>query len=225
MNRRDTSSGFTLMEVMVAITILAMVSTLIWTAFAQTSKAKKVVESTNDRYHQVKIAMRRLCADLSQAYLSRNINQQLITRESVFIGKNDDPDSLDFMTFGHRRRFKDAQESEQCEVGYYVVEDSEDPDVMNLVRREARRVDDEPEEGGTTLVLVEDVLEFELEYYDPGMDQWEKEWDTTQLTGQPNRLPMQVRIRLVVRGRNDEELVFVTQTPITMTEPVFYTGA
>ncbi|MBW2260765.1 MAG: prepilin-type N-terminal cleavage/methylation domain-containing protein [Deltaproteobacteria bacterium] len=223
MRRRE--AGFTIMEIMVAIAILAMVSTLIWTAFAQTSRAKKVVETTNDRYHQIRIAMRRICSDLSQAYLSRNMNPQLITRESVFIGQNDDPDSLDMMTFSHRRRYKNARESEQCEVGYYVVEDAENPDQMNLVRREARRVDDEPEEGGITLVLIEDVLEFDLEYFDAPMDEWQDEWDTTQVTGEANRLPMQVRIRIVIRGRNDEELEFVTQTAVRMTEPVFYTGA
>lgn len=223
MRRRE--AGFTIMEVMVAITILAMVSTLIWTAFAQTNRAKKVVETTNDRYHQIRIAMRRICADMSQAYLSRNMNPQLITRESVFIGQNDDPDSLDMMTYSHRRRYKNARESEQCEVGYSVEEDPENPDQLNLVRREARRVDDEPEKGGTKLVLVEDVLAFDLEYYDAAMDEWQEEWDTTQVTGEANRLPVQVRIRIVIRGRNDEELEFVTQTPVKMTEPVFYTGA
>jgi general secretion pathway protein J len=222
--RRD--AGFTLMEVMVAIAILAMVSTLIWTAFAQTSRAKKVVEASNDRYHQAMIAMRRICSDLSMAYITQNINQQAITTESVFIGHNDDPDTLDFMAFAHRRRLKDVKESDQCELGYRLVEDPEDRDRRNLVRREAFQVDDEPEKGGRTQILLEDALEFDLEYYDPAMDQWEKEWDTTQVTGHPNRLPTQIRVKLVIRGsRKDEELTFVTQTPIGMTEPVFYTGA
>lgn len=218
------AAGFTLMEIMVAIAVLAMASMLIWTAFAQTGKAKKVIEETNSRYHQVKVAMRRICSDLSMAYITRNINPEFVTHESVFIGRNEDPDTLDFMTFSHRRRFKDARESDVCEIGYYVEEDPEDREIMSLVRRESRRVDDEPEEGGNKLVLVQDVVEFDVSFYDPSMDQWEDEWDTTQVTGQPNRLPMQVRIRLVVRGPKDEELEFVTQTPIHMMEPVFYSG-
>jgi general secretion pathway protein J len=201
-----------------------MASTLIWAAFAQTGKAKKVIEQTNNRYHQVKIAMRRIVSDLSQAYLTGNINQQVIIQESVFIGRNDDPDSLDFMAFAHRRRFKDARESDTCEIGYYLEEDEEDRDQMNLVRRQSRRLDDEPEEGGSKMVLLEDVLDFQLEYYDVTMDMWEDEWDTTQLTGMPNRLPTQVRIKLVIAGPDEEELTFATQTPIAMTEPVFYTG-
>jgi general secretion pathway protein J len=212
------------MEIMVAIAVLAMASTLIWTAFAQTGKAKKIIEENNSRYHQVKIAMRRICSDLSMAYVTANINPQYPTLESVFIGRDEDPDSIDFMAFAHRRRLKDARESDQCEIGYSVEDDPDDPDIRNLVRRESRRVDDEPEEGGTELVLVRDVLGFELEYYDPTMDMWEKEWDTTQVTGQPNRLPTQVRVRLVVRGPDEEELEFVTQTPIHMTEPVFHSG-
>ncbi len=212
------------MEIMVAVAVLAMASTLIWTAFAQTGKAKKVTEQTNSRYHQVRVAMRRICSDLSMAYLTRNLNTEIVTHESVFVGRNDDPDTLDFMTFSHRRRLKDARESDSCEIGYYVEEDPEDRDRQHLVRRESRRIDDEPEEGGGKLVLVEDVLGFDLEFYDVTMDQWEKEWDTTQITGQLNRLPLQVRIRLVVAGPDGEELEFATQTPINITEPVFYSG-
>ena len=219
--RAGRTSGFTLIEVMVAITILAISSTLIWTAFAQTGKNKKTVEAVNDRYRQGMIAMRRICADLSQAFITLNVNPHLPTIESAFMGRNEDPDTLDFMAFAHRRRLRDVHESDQCEVGYSVEEDPDDGEIMNLVRRESRRADDDPEKGGARMVLVEDVLEFDLEYYDPAMDQWDEEWDTTQVSGKPNQLPPQVRIRLVIRGAGKEDdLTFVTQTGVAMQEPL-----
>ncbi len=222
---RARQAGFTLIEVMVAITVLAMASTLIWTAFAQTGKNKKVVEASNDRYHQGMVAMRRICADLAQAVITVNFNPQQPTFESAFMGRNEDPDTIDFMSFAHRRRLRDVHESDQCEIGYSVVEDPEDREIRNLVRRESRRVDDDPEKGGARLVLVEDVLEFDLQYYDAAMDQWEDEWDTTQVSGKPNQLPPQVRIRLVIRGAGkDEDLTFVTQTGVAMIEPLFNQG-
>ena len=56
-------------------------------------------------------------------------------------------------------------------------------------------------------MLVDDVVDFQLEYLDPLSGEWVTRWDTTQAAGQPNRLPSQVKIILTVphpniRGRN-----------------------
>jgi len=50
-------------------------------------------------------------------------------------------------------------------------------------------------------VLATDIDLFDLQYLDPLSGNWVDTWDTTQtLTGQPSRLPVQVRILLVLNG-------------------------
>jgi hypothetical protein len=84
-----------------------------------------------------------------------------------------------------------------------------------LARREQRRIDDDPETGGQSQVLISDVKSFELSFFDPTTQQWVSTWDTTQGgTGQPNRLPTQAKVLVTVdnlRGRGGEQ-TFGTRT-------------
>jgi general secretion pathway protein J len=220
-------AGMTLIEVMIALGILAIIGTMIWTAFAQTSRNRKVIESSLDRYHQVTVAFDKMASDLSMAHLSRNVNQnekKSLTTEPGFLGRNEDPDRLDFTSFAHIRRYLNAKEGDRCEVGYRVEEDRENRGTYNLMRREAVVVDEDPEKGGKTTVLVEDVVEFDLEYYDPAMDKWEKEWNTTEATGQAGRLPLQVRIYLTIHDEYGKEVKFATQVPLDVSSPVLFSG-
>jgi len=75
MNRR----GFTLVELLVAIAVLAMVSMLIYGAFAGMRRSKEGVERINDRYREGRLAMARIARELQSAYLSAHvpINEQL----------------------------------------------------------------------------------------------------------------------------------------------------
>ena len=83
-----------------------------------------------------------------------------------------------------------------------------------LVRRESRRIDESPEEGGQLTILVDDVREFELTYLDPLSIEWVEEWDTTGL--EANRLPAQVMIRLVVPSLldPDDDEVYTTRAMV-----------
>jgi hypothetical protein len=89
-------------------------------------------------------------------------------------------------------------------------------DQKNLIRRESPVLDLEPLEGGQYLILVEDVVSLELEYFDLEMNDWQDTWDTSDETAEANLLPHQVRIKLVAHNRTGEEVAFATQIPIPM---------
>ncbi|HEX2659180.1 MAG TPA: prepilin-type N-terminal cleavage/methylation domain-containing protein, partial [Polyangia bacterium] len=57
--RRDRRrvAGFTLIEVMLAVAILAILTTLMWSAFSQASRNKKRVEAAQERTHTVRTAL------------------------------------------------------------------------------------------------------------------------------------------------------------------------
>src|SRR4029079_8693086 len=63
-----------------------------------------------------------------------------------------------------------------------------------LARRESSRIDDDPQHGGEIVIALEDVEEFDISYLDPMTMEWVTSWDSTQYTGQMNRLPAQVKI-------------------------------
>ena len=162
------SRGMTLVEVMISIAIMAMISTMVWQAFSQTNRTKRVIEEVQDRYHAGRLAMTRLATDLGNAYLTKNLPSdrgRLDLPMSLFIGEDRPPfDRLDFQAFGHRRLYRNADESDESEISYFVASDPHDSRVDNLVRRESARVDTEPLEGGDHLVLLEGVTEFDVTY-------------------------------------------------------------
>jgi general secretion pathway protein J len=131
-------------------------------------------------------------------------------------------DRVDFTSFSHRRLGFGAHESDQNELSYFL---SPDPDSrkVDLARRESPYIDMDPKKGGTVLVLAYDVQSLDFQYLDPVLNEWVDSWDSTQPTGQMDRLPLQVRIELVVAGAdNGAPLHYVTKVPLAMQAPLSF---
>ena len=71
--------------------------------------------------------------------------------------------------------------------------------------------------------MGEDVEELHFKYLDSANGQWTDRWDTTQVSGQPGRLPMFVKITLKMKkvpGANEYE--FTTKTAIPIQAPLTF---
>ena len=126
---------------------------------------------------------------------------------------------VDFTSFAHRRLYRNAHESDQNELSYFVTSDPKNPGRKVLARREQRRVDDDFTKGGQSQILIEDINKFELSFFDPLTMEWANNWDTTQAPMQPNRLPMQAKILITVpnvTGRGMPQ-TFGTRTNLPIT--------
>ena len=195
--------GLALVELLIAIAILAFISTLIYGAFSGMRQSKEGVRRLNDRYREGRLAIQRISRDLSSAYLSVNrpMNQRLMVQETAFIGEsNTGIDTLHFASFANRRFDQNVRESDQAEISYFGSKDPERRGVIDLARRISPRVDLEADRGGRIEILATNVESFQLEYLDPTSGEWLEEWDTTQALGQFNRIPLQVRLVLVLEG-------------------------
>jgi general secretion pathway protein J len=201
--RRVLSRGMTMIEVMVAVAVLTMVAVLVHGVIDSLSRGKKAEAMRSERVHAGREALQRIVRDLSSAYLSMHVNANpaLMTSKTAFVGKNSAPfDRLDFTAFAHLRTDRDAHESDQAEVGYFARKDPDGSDKMDLVRREQTPIDIEPTKGGLVDVVAEDIESFDVRYLDPKTAMWNETWDTTQVSGQPGRLPLAVAVTLVLKG-------------------------
>lgn len=217
--RLSSSSGFTLIEVMIAMAILAVMAVLIYSSMTQTIKGKDDVEKRDELGHSANLTLNKMVLDLQMAFLLNG--PDFLGSDGkikvVFIGKED---RLDFASLSHVRYFKDAKEADYAEIGYFLEDDKEEPNKKNLMRRESKVIDDKPLEGGSVEMMVEDVKEFHLEYYDPSKKEWLKNWDSTQVDFS-NRLPRAVRISLKVQDPSMEEPYdFSTVADLKMLEPI-----
>jgi general secretion pathway protein J len=220
------SRGMTLIEVVVAMGILAMVAVLIHGVIDSLSRGKKAEGMRTDRAHEGREALQRIVRDLSSAYISLHVPdvQALLTERTAFVGRTSIPfDRVDFTAFAHRRTVRNSHESDQAEVGYFVVSDPDDPETMDLVRREQTPIDLDPLKGGIVDVVAENVSEFHLRYLEPQTGQWLDTWDSMQTTGQPNRLPLEVSIRLVLKGVGDgQPYAYTTKILLPIQQPLSF---
>ncbi len=230
--KRRLSAGFTLVEMLVAVSILAMISVLIYGAFAGLRRSKQGIERVNDRYREGRLAMDRISRELQSAYLSgyTPLDQALAVQKTAFIGTQGTPaDRVDFNSFSNRRITRDSHESDQCEISYFGSENPKQHGITDLVRRISKHPDLEPTKGGRVEVLATDIDLFNLKYLDPLSGQWVDTWDSTQAIGQPNRMPLQVRVLLVLNGGRRTEasgarktIRFMTTVDIPIQHPLTF---
>ena len=68
-----------------------------------------------------------------------------------------------------------------------------------------------------------DVELFDVRYLDPLTGLWQDSWDTTQLTGQLNRLPLEVKVTLVLKPvKNSPPYRFVTKFMLPMQQALSF---
>ena len=225
-----STAGLTLIEVMVAIAVLAMISMILYGAFATMRNSKAGLERLTDRYREGRLALARISRELQSAYLSMHvpIDQQLAVSRTAFVGSPGTPaDRLDFTSFAHRRLDRDAHESDQAEISYFGSENPDEDGVIDLARRTQSPIDLDPQTGGRVEVLATDIDLFKIEYLDPLTSEWVDTWDTTQATAQPDRLPLQVKVLLVLNGgrrtgvdQGRETIRLVTKIVLPISQPL-----
>lgn len=226
---RPTTRGMTLIELLIAMAILAFIGVLVFAAIDGMRRSRQGVDRINDRYREGRLAMARIARELQAAYLSAHapIDESLLVVKTSFIGEPGSPAArLDFNSFSHRRLRADTRESDQVEISYFGSDDPDRSGVTDLARREAPP-DLEPRRGGKVEVLATDIDLFQLEYLDPLTGMWREEWDSTSVVGERGRLPVQVKVVLVLNGaaRSFEngsrgKIRLVSKIPLMIQDPL-----
>ena len=137
---QNVSRALTLLEVLIAMAILAMVLSMVYTILLSTLSAKELVES---RTHTDRIANRLITLmtqDIQSAYI-------YAMEGNFFSGK---PDRIDFICNTDSLMSLPDCRSDLCEVGYFLAPES---GAFKLMRREDFFVDEEPLGGGYGIKL------------------------------------------------------------------------
>ena len=82
----QTSRGFTLIEILVAVALLAMMGVILTTATGSILGAIKDTRESQEQYHAARVALGRMEREISMAYLSKH-QSEFKTTKTAFIGK------------------------------------------------------------------------------------------------------------------------------------------
>ena len=221
--RSAAAAGFTLIELMLAVAILALITTLMWSSFSQASHNKKRIEAAQERTHTVRTALLRMAREIEMAFLSESEEPDATLPRTQFFGTSrPDVDELWLTSFAHQRLRAGAPEGDESVIGYFGERDPEDRRILNLMRRESRRLmaRDPHDVPGETYVLCPDVVRLKLSYYDYRKKEWHDDWDT-RVNGS-RFLPSHVHISLTVLDGDGKEVTYATDARIQLTEVVGY---
>jgi general secretion pathway protein J len=222
--RRRRSRGLTLIEILVAMAVMTMMTVSVWTSFRTTAQSMRYAEQLQVRYAIIRNSMSRMAAELSMAYLSFNRPADEDRHFTLFDGRDQFTlDNVTFSSFSHVRMRKDANESDQSVIQYFVERDPKDPSRTHLFRRESRRltgdIPDKMIELFPAYIFCEDIKSFDVKYWDVKKNEWVDEWRTTKQDMQPDRLPERVKITLGIMDPNlGKEVKYTVQTLLFMQE-------
>ncbi len=228
MRHRTRSSGFTLLEVVIAVTLMAFLSYFTAQAIQRALKAKTKIQSDIDRNVALREALNFMVRDIQLAFNYRDVSIELFNaaqKQNVqaprqtqtpnqggapqppvetprqrqqqaaaaaanapeqkedklvtqFIG---DEKKIDFASLSRIRSQQDEAVSNQSEVGYYLDDCTSRKDrkrrLKCLWRRSSPYIDEEPTEGGSAAVLLENVASLSFRYLGPEHEEeWVRAW-------------------------------------------------
>lgn len=215
--RSSRSGGFTLLEVLLALAILAVILTVIYASFSTAGKNIEQAEAIRDETDLARALIARLSVDIANAYPDGSGKFPSIP--TIFYGKKEEVDGgggagaekirhdsiyLTTLTNWHRR---ESKEMELWEVGY-LFREKPDGKGYALFRREKRELSkDVPAlEGGVEYEITDQVESLQLTYSHDGSTWTDNGWDSrSQL-----RLPKMVEIALTL----DTGKVYMTRVDL-----------
>jgi type II secretion system protein J len=183
-------SAFTLIEIMVAIVIFALIIAAVYSTWVLILRSSQVGLSVAARAQRQRIAVRTI-EDSLTCIQSAQASMQYYS----FIVQNGDQPEFSFVSrvpdiFPRNGKFGDFN---LRRLTFAVEPDANS--VRNLVlRQNPVLMDMDQDEQAAPLILARDVKDFVTECWDTNTMAWDKEWDDT------NSIPPLVRVTLTLNG-------------------------
>ncbi len=204
-------SGFTLLELLIAIVMFAVVATIVYSTFNAVLSRNKEIAEGSDVFDMAKNCLGRMSIDLTAAYVepfplykppgtgSPPDPYRFFGEQSFAGGKTFS--RLRFVSTDHLP-ITDPTDSDLAEIRYYVTQGS-DPDAGGILRRADTaypyNIDDNRQKSENDPILCTGVEAFTLTYYDANgnpHDTWDSDSDFDK-----NATPRAVAIHLEIKSK------------------------
>ena len=216
------SPGFTLIEVLIAIFIFALVASVIFTAYTGTFRIIDESESRADIYEMAGVALERISEDLESAYIS-NIAQTpgsdransgmvlLVGEKKELMGRS--YGALRFLSLAHLTFSEEEPVAKPTEIVYYVAGKGEEG-LLELYRSDTPLSRERPDAESGGLLLCEGLSSIGFIYYDSDGEPHET-WDSGEGESK-GKLPARVSISMEFADSTDPDRPYKFMTGVAI---------
>ena len=204
-------SGFTLVEIMIAILILGLVLSTVYAAYSGIMKNVRDIKNQNNLYKMARTAVDRMIKDLSSLQLSSGSFDFRAEKKTI---SNREFYSLSFWSASHLAFGENEGEGRPAAISYYVQED-EGQGSFSLWRSDLPGAKPSKEKNiSGEFVVCQNVDSLSLKFYDSAGSELES-WDSSSFSAQQKgRAPVAVKIELALVNLNDKEKPYKFMTKI-----------
>ena len=213
-HRFRISRAFTLLEIMIAISIFSLVLAAIYSSWTAILRARKVAGDATASVQRARISIRIIEDSLgSTESFVRNANYY------SFVGENGSEGSLSFVarlakSFPRSGKFGDLDLRRLT----FTVEKGSDNSRQLVLRQTPVLMDMDIDEKEHPLVLAKNVQDFQLQFWDMRLNDWTDEWTQT------NQIPKLVMVTLKLSDspystQVQEEVTRIVSIPAMAVQP------
>ena len=200
--KQSSKNGFTILEMIIAISILSLVVMFSGTLLRNSVDARFALAERSATQHRASMSLQRISSDIQHAFIVQQTDQQRNpgTRKNngIFrIEKNSSGDELTLTTMTKSPFVSNAKESDTSLVVYKLEDDKENIGRKKLMRGETKRIPDDLKEEVPLQVFASNIKALSLKCWRG--DDWSNEpWDSTRSVGDGTRgkMPHMVMIEI-----------------------------
>jgi prepilin-type N-terminal cleavage/methylation domain-containing protein len=203
-------SGFTLVEILIAIFILGLVMATVYVSYSGILKTSHQLEEEGNIYKMARTSMDRMIKDLSSLQTTSGSFDLRAEKNPL---SNREFYSLSFWSASHLAFGENEGTGRPAAISYYVQED-EGGGSFSLWRSDLFGAKPSPgnnPSGG--FVICQNVDSWSLRFYDSKGAELDS-WDSSSLAEQHGKAPVAVKIELVLVNLNDKEKPYKFMTKV-----------
>jgi general secretion pathway protein J len=205
------AKGFTLIEILIAIFILAIVLSTIYAAYTGTFRIIKASEYDSDIYTMARSTMERMIRDIGA--ISAYKGQIEFISKRYLLGEQEFP-TLSFTSTGHIEFGNEGIPSGIATISYYVEENSEKKGYTLLRDDTLISTSDNQATAKGGFILCERLHSLTYKFYDTAGKEYNT-WDSTSVSKvQKNGGPSMVSIHLNLVNPDDQERPYKFMTKV-----------
>jgi general secretion pathway protein J len=211
-------SGFTLLEIVVAIAIFAVIISLIYPAYTGTYRNIETAETQAEIYEMARTAMIRIVEDLESIYIPEpSEGGQSEKNDEALIGQDDsiegrESDKIRFFSRSHIDLNESQNEGGEAKIAYYPI--MKEDKSITLYRSDTRSTLEWPEDNTGGWKICEGLYSINFTYRGRDGNTYDT-WDES-VAGQENRLPSMVTVTLEFIDKDDPEKPLTFSTSVAL---------